>query len=216
MIHKWLVEDKGYQGPSPGPEFMVEFYQQAVTEIGGEYLSDLFKPLEEPVVTITPPKPEKQQDDSAPKKPKMLQSSGIGMSSSPNLEAEVNPKAGFDFNDLEDMDDMLFEDLDSGSEPEEPKEEEDDVIALVQNFKSENPMGKTELEEVKLSRSGSDDFNRGGRITRSVTTFEKKKENNIVGNELEILREQLKLANTEIEKYQNFMLQIQKAVNWSN
>lgn len=36
MIHKWIVIDKGYQGTNPGPDFIVEFYTQAKSEIEGK------------------------------------------------------------------------------------------------------------------------------------------------------------------------------------
>ena len=36
MIHKWLVVDKGYQGPNPKPDFLVKFYRKTILEFEGK------------------------------------------------------------------------------------------------------------------------------------------------------------------------------------
>ena len=122
---------------------------------------------------------------------------------------------GYNFDDLEDMDDMLFDDLDAEGEKED---EPDEVQNLVKNFHSENKFkGYTEISPNFLERTSSEQPS-SGKSLRSKTMNRSKplmNPHNIV-SELDILREQLKQANNKIEKYQGFMHQIQKAVNWGN
>jgi hypothetical protein len=42
MVHKWMVVDHGYEGPNASPEFMVNYYKQAVEEFQGEVLINQF------------------------------------------------------------------------------------------------------------------------------------------------------------------------------
>ena len=42
MIHKWIVVDKGYEGPNAGPEIMVNFYKQASSELEGKHIDSDF------------------------------------------------------------------------------------------------------------------------------------------------------------------------------
>ena len=134
--------------------------------------------------------------------------------------ATKSTKPQFDFSGLEDMGGMLLEDFDSEDESEEEhedKKEDDEVVSIVKKFNSENLFHKTELSTDDIERTASVPF-ASKKLARSFTTKidETKEAPKKLVTELDILREQLKQANQEIEKYQNFVLQIQKAVSWSN
>jgi len=141
-----------------------------------------------------------------------------------NIEKEVaNPKQtkpAFDFTQLEDMDDILLDEIDSQeSDDEKLNSANDEISTMVKKFHSDNQMSiKINLEEEHpLLKMHSVQF-RERRMVRSKTVKYTKSRDHSEEDDVErdMLKEQLKNANQEIERYQNFVLQIQKAVNWSN
>ena len=129
--------------------------------------------------------------------------------------APKDVKKGFDFGGLEDMDDMLMDDIDS-DEPEPEKKEDDNVMDIVKKFHSQNQFKKESIATDDLLPT-DDQFDKK-KFGRSMTTKMNsiKANSKVQSSELDILKEKLKIATLEIEKYQSFVLQIRNAVSWSN
>jgi hypothetical protein len=128
-------------------------------------------------------------------------------------------KPAIDYSQFADMDDdLLLDDFDSDEEDEEEEKGNSDVMKMVKQFHSENPKGnKIDLADDNLEKKNSEQSNKT-KINRSMTTKEPTQTLPLgeVVSELDLLRQQLQQANEEIEKYQNFVLRIQRVVNWNN
>lgn len=115
----------------------------------------------------------------------------------------------FNFDGLEDMDGMIFEDTDSEGDQED-EDAPDEVSNLVNKFKGYSDISLGFIERTFSEQSSI------GKLLKSKTEHKKIKTPENIVSELNILRDQLKQANDEIVKYQGFMQQIQKATNWGN
>lgn len=238
MIHKWVVEDKGYEGPNPQPEFMVNFYKTALAELQAN--EGMLKCIIRVYFALEPPAEDTKAEETKPEESApdehievtppddvvhctpMLTSGGIfnssskvednstGITKQPTIKDE---KKAFDFSGLDDMDDMLMDEIDSDDDKDQ--EQEDEVFDIVKKFHSQNQNEKKANLFDDLTPTADIDSKK---LVRSFTSKidDAKGSNKNLFSEIDILRTQLKQANEEIEKYHSFILQIQKAVSWSN
>ncbi|CAI2383628.1 unnamed protein product [Moneuplotes crassus] len=190
MVHKWLIDKQYLTGR---PRSLFETYKIIINEVGGIQPDE--RPLQDQNQMMQAQKPKPQ-----------FRSCGTGL-----------PGASFNFDGLEDIgEDMVFDELDDDSE--EKSEEDNEVQDIVSKFHSENKFeGSSDISGKFIERVSSEQPT-GEKldIADNVPSMIGGKQAIEEVSELSILREQLKLANQEIERYQKLVQQIQRAVSWNS